>query len=347
VGVEWRFQFYASLFLTSLGLGMYLYFIPLFAQKFGATFLQLGFIGTAGALTYVLTPIIAGHFADKIGHMWFYGIALVMNTAATVLLLFSRSVYDIILLRAFGGVALAFLWPTAEVLVVDLTSEQNRMKEMGTFSVVWGFGYLIGPLLGGVTIPSLGFQTLFILSSLTIFLGFIQAAFGVLPHAKTEHKAEQRTSNPHRPFKFPEIGSSTWRLWPLYSLIALYGLIFSVVSAIFPGYANAVGVTVELIGILFAVFGISRIMIFATIQHYVRLGAVKVLTLVSMAISCGVFMIASFPVFSVFLLSSIILGVSFAVIFPISITLISHAFPNDRAGVAVGSYESFFVWDRL
>ena len=161
---------------------MYQYFVPLFAQKFGATFLELGFIGAAGALTYVVATMIVGHFADRGSHMWLYVLALLVNAIATAILVLSHSVSDIILLRGVGGVALSFLWPTAEVLVIDLSSEKNRVKEMGTYSVVWGTGFLIGPALGGVVIPTLGFTSLFLLSSVLILIGFVQAVVWIVPH---------------------------------------------------------------------------------------------------------------------------------------------------------------------
>ena len=62
---------------------MYLYFIPLFAQKYGASYFQLGIIGAAGALTYVFGAIAVGHFADKINHIWLYAFALLINAIAT------------------------------------------------------------------------------------------------------------------------------------------------------------------------------------------------------------------------------------------------------------------------
>jgi DHA1 family multidrug resistance protein-like MFS transporter/DHA1 family quinolone resistance protein-like MFS transporter len=335
---EWRLQFYSSLFLTSTGLAMYLYFVPLFAQKFGATFLQLGFIGTASALTYVVATVIVGHFADRVSHMWLYALALLMNAVATVILIFSHSVSDIIMLRAFGGVGLSFLWPTAEVLVIDLGSEKNRVKEMGTYSVVWGIGFLIGPAVGGAIIPTFGFTNLFLLSSILILIGFIQAVIGIIPHAKPRESTSGIVPN----FIFSGLESSARKLWSWYFLIALYAMIFAVVTTIFPGYANSVGVTAELIGILFTVFGVSRIAIFATIQHYVRLGEARVLTLVSLAISGAILVIAILPQFFVFLPALIILGASFAVIFPISITMISRSFTTERSGIAIGSYESVY-----
>lgn len=307
-----------------------MYFVPLFAQQFGATFLELGYIGTSAALIYAVAPVIVGHFADRSSRTWLYAVSLLINAVATVVLTFSRSVEDIVLLRALGGVGFAFLWPAAEVIVVDLVPEDGRVKEMGTYSVAWGFGFLIGPALGGVIVRSLGFANLFLISFLLILAAFFQAVLWVVPYAKPLEK--------HVPEKVNVVG----RLLPWYVLIASYGIIFSTVTTIFPGYANSVGITVEQIGILFALFGISRIAVFGTIQHYLRFGEVKALVLVSVLMSGGILTLAVFRSFLPFLLAVIVIGASFAIIFPISINLISRNFPPERAGAAVGSYESIY-----
>jgi len=317
---------------------MYSYFIPLFAQEFGATFLQLGFIGAVGALTYVVATMIVGHFADRVSHMWLYVLALLLNAIATAVLVLCHSVSDIILLRAFGGLTLSFLWPTAEVLVIDLSSEKNRVKEMGTYSVVWGTGFLIGPALGGVIIPTLGFTSLFLLSSILILVGFVQAVVALVPHVKPG----ERTLGLVPTFTISGLKSSIQKLWSWYLLIALFGMIYGVVTTIFPGYANSVGVTAELIGIMFTAFGISRIAVFATIQHFVRLGEARVLTLVSLTISGAILLVAFVPKYFAFLPAIIALGIGFAIIFPISISLISRSFTAERSGVAIGSYESVY-----
>jgi len=315
---------------------MYLYFIPLFAQKYGASYFQLGLIGAAGALTYVFGAIAVGHFADKINHIWLYALALLINAIATVVFIFSHSVSDIIWLRAFGGVGLSFLWPTAEILVTDLGSEKTLVKEMGTYSVVWGVGFLVGPGVGGVIIPIFGFETLFLISSSLILIGFIQALVGVVPHAHKQFQSSLGT------FTFSGFQSSMQNLWPWYLLTILYAMIFAVVTTIFPGYANSVGITPWLIGLLFVVFGISRITVFATIQRYAQLGEAKALALVSAAITGAILLSTFSQMFFSFLVALIVLGASFAVIFPISIAIISRSFPSDRAGIAIGSYESVY-----
>jgi len=328
---QWRFQFYSSLFLASVGLGMYIYFVPLFAQKFGATFLQLGYIGTASALTYAVAPAIVGHYADKFSRIWLYALALLLNAVSTVALGLSRSVSDIIWLRALGGVGFAFLWPTAEVLVVELVPAEKRLKEMGTYSVAWGSGFLIGPAIGGVALRALGFTNLFLVSFVLILVAFAQTVLGRAPDVK----ALPKQSTEHN-------GGIIRRLLLWYVLIACYAMIFTIVTSIFPGYANSIGITAELIGILFAIFGVARVVVFATIQHYLTLGEARALTIVSLVITGSFLMVAVFPSFLAFVAAIILLGASFAIIFPVSITLISRKFPPERAGAAIGSYESVY-----
>jgi MFS family permease len=262
--------------------------------------------------------------------MWLYAVALLINAVATIVLVFSRSVSDIVLLRALGGVGFAFLFSTAEVLVVELRPKEGRVKEMGTYSVAWGSGFLIGPAIGGVLVRTVGFINLFLISFLIILVAFTQAILGVVPHAKPLLKSAPEKLNVMR------------QLLPWYVFIASYGMIATIVTTIFPGYANTVGINAELIGILFAIFGISRIAVFATIQHYLSFGEAKALILVSLMISGGIVTIAVFPTFFPFLLAVILLGTGFAIIFPISISLISRNFPPERAGAAIGSYESVY-----
>jgi MFS family permease len=310
---------------------MYIYFVPLFAQQFGATYLQLGYIGTASALTYAVAPAIVGHYADKLSRIWLYSLALLLNAVSTIALVLSRSVSDIVWLRALGGVGFAFLWPTAEVLVVDLVPAEKRLKEMGTYSVAWGSGFLIGPAIGGVALRTLGFTNLFLVSFLLILVAFFQTVLGKVPDAKGLQKGSTRGN-----------GRIIRQLLPWYVLIACYGMIFTIVTTIFPGYANSIGITAELIGILFAIFGVARVVVFATIQHYLTFGEARALTIVSLAISGSILMVAVFPSFFAFVAAVIVLGASFAIIFPISITLISRKFPPERAGAAIGSYESVY-----
>ena len=329
---KWRLQFYFSIFLASFGLGMHMYFIPLFAQQFGATFLDLGYIGTGSALTYCIAPFIVGFFADRLDHVWLYVFALLINSAATMVLVFSHSVESILILRSLGGLGYAFLWPSSEVLVIDLVSEAERIKEMGVYSVSWGAGFLVGPLVGGFVIQLFGFIILFAASSLLIFFAFLQTLIYILPYRVKSRVLE-------KPVNWAYVKT---QLLPWYILVVCYGMIFSTITSIFPGYANSIGVGAQLIGVLFAAFGLSRLGVFATLERYLRVGERKALMLASILIAGCVLILGVFPSFFAFLPTIIVLGGCFGILFPVCISLISRIFPPAKAGAAVGSYEAVY-----
>jgi MFS family permease len=124
---------------------MYSYFIPVFAQRLGASFLNLGLIwgfvlDYIRVPTYALTPMVAGHLADRFNRVWLFSLSIIIITLATLALPLSRTVQDVALIRSATGVAFAFFWPISEVLVIDLAPKERRVREMGLYSVSWGQG---------------------------------------------------------------------------------------------------------------------------------------------------------------------------------------------------------------
>jgi len=331
-----RLGFYASVFVASLGLGLYLYFVPIFAQRLGATFLDLGYIGTAGALTYAVAPFFVGQLADRISRRVLCAVAILINFAATFSLIFCRSVSDVIVVRAFAGLGLSFFWPTTETLVLDLSRKEERVKEMSRYSVSWGSAFLIGPFLGGVIIQNFGFFTLFVISCVLSLSSLLVVIVLISPKQSLAERSEGLT-------KVKEQLRVVKQLLPWYGLLVCYGLIFSIVSSIFPGYANSIGVGAVLVGVLFTAFGIARVATYATSEHFLHFGGErKALGLVSLLLAVAMVLIILFPTFNVFLIAIPLMGGCFAILFPLSIGLISRHFSESQLGAAVGFYESTY-----
>lgn len=256
-----------------------------------------------------------------------------INALTTIVLVFTRSVGDIVLLRLLGGFGLGFFWPSAEVLVTDLAPVERRVREVGHYSVAWASAFLVGPLIWGYIIQNLSYIALFVFSTVLIAVALAFAVFWIAPGYK--RKIEMRPD-------FSGSGSIIRKLASWYLMILCYGIVFSVIVSIFPGYANSLGVTPTIIGFIYTIFGISRIVAFATSERYVRFGEKRVLLFGSAILAAGLLLIGLFSNTAVYLLSSILLGGSFGIIFPITISLISRHFPNERLGIAVGSYEGVF-----
>jgi MFS family permease len=320
--------------VASLGLGLYLYFVPIFAQSLGATFLDLGYIGTAGALTYAVAPFFVGQLADRISRRVLYAVAVLINLTATFSLTFCRSVSDVIMIRSFAGLGLAFFWPTTETLVLDLTRREERVREMGRYSISWGSAFLIGPFLGGIIVQNFGFFTLFMISCALSFSSL--AVILLISPKQSLMERNEATTKVKEQFRIAK------KLLPWYGLLVCYGLIFSVVSSIFPGYANSIGVSAVLVGVLFTAFNLARVATNATSGHYLHIGERKALGLASFLLVVACILIVLFPTFSVFLVAIPLMGGCFALLFPVSIGLISRHFSESQLGAAVGFYESTY-----
>jgi len=327
-----RSHFYVTVFVASLGMGMNMYFIPVFAQSFGATFVDLGIIGTVWAIATTITPFLMGYLAGRMKRVWIYVLSLAINVFATLFLVLSRSVVDIIVLRFFAGIGMEAFWVIAEIMVTDLAPAKARVKEMGRYGVALVLGVLIGPLFGGLVIESFGYINLFIISAVVMGVSTVQAAVWLVSGSRSaETLPFQSFSGYIRILK---------RLLPLYMMVICYGVIWGLITAIFPGYANSIGISAVLIGFLFSAFGVARIFSYATAHRYSRFGVRRTLLFVSLVMFAGLLSIGLFPSFLTSLVGIMLLGGGIGVVFPVTIDLISRNFPNERASMAVASYET-------
>jgi MFS family permease len=327
-----RIQFYISVFVASLGVSMYMYFIPTFAQSFGATFLDLGIIGTVWSFATAVTPLLIGHFADRMNRAWIWVLSLTINAVATVVLVFSTSLFDIILLRLFGGIGMGAFWSTGEIVVTDITPPEGRVKEMGRYAIALAAGALMGPFIGGLIIEALGYLPLFVISTAVIVVAVVQAIARVVPGYSRK--------GDHFSLSSLRVLPTIRGLLPWYLMLFCYGVVWSLLGSIFPGYANSTGVGAALIGFLFSAFGVARIFSYATVHRYTRFGEKRVLLFSSALIFCGLLIQGALPNFISFLVGILLIGAGEGVVFPITINLIASHFPLDRAGIAVASYES-------
>jgi MFS family permease len=311
---------------------MYMYFIPVFARTFGATFLDLGIIGTVWASATAVTPIVAGHLSDRKNRAWIYCLALIANAIAAAILVFARSILDIVILRLIGGIAIGAFWPTAEVLVADIASAERRVMEMGRYSISLALGSLIGPFIGGIVIEALGYTSLFLISSLLICVSVIQTVIWIVPNYRKRESARSAGQT--------DRVRTVKRLIPWYLMLVCYGAVWGLTQTIFPGYANSVGIGAGLIGVIFSAFGVTRIVSCGTAHRFVKLGEKRALFLVSILITTGILILAVLPGFLMFLAGILLIGAGTGYVFPIIITLIARHFPDEQIGAAVGSFET-------
>lgn len=115
-------------------------------------------------LTTAVTTPIYGKLADLFGRkpVLFFGIGLfLVGSAASGM---ANSMLLLILFRAVQGIGAGAVMPTTMTIIGDIFTLEQRARMQGFFSSVWGASAVIGPLLGGLLVDSVGWRWIFYLN---------------------------------------------------------------------------------------------------------------------------------------------------------------------------------------
>ena len=226
---------------------------------------------------------------------------------------------------------MGIFWPMGEVLASDLAPADKRVREMGRYSVAMALGVLIGPSVGGFVVQISGYSSLFVISSAVIGVSLLQSVRWVLPAYSKKNQNIPRSQNSAGNVHIVR------GIVPIYMMLVCYGVVWGLLTSIFPGYANSIGINAALIGFLFSAFGMTRIFSLVTAHRYLKFGERRMLVVVSSMILAGILILAGFPNFVTFLIGIMLIGGGVGVVFPITISLVSRQFPEGKRGAAMGS----------
>ena len=106
---------------------------------------------------------------------------------------------------------------------------------MGRYSIATALGVLTGRLIGGFIIQILGYQNLFTISSAVIGVSLLPSVLWVLlAYPKQNSPHSQNSEGNMRIIR---------SIFPMYMMLICYGLVWGLISSIYPGYANSIGIS--------------------------------------------------------------------------------------------------------
>jgi len=122
--------------------------LPLYARRLGATPAEVGLILAIHALAQLLFLPAWGWVSDRIGRRPVILVSLLGTVAAFAVLAAVDTILWIYVARALSGFFAASVG-TAQAVVTDVTSEEERAGGMGLIGASVGLGMVLGPVLGG------------------------------------------------------------------------------------------------------------------------------------------------------------------------------------------------------
>ena len=321
-----------SVFFASVGLAS-VYLIPALAEDLGASYLDLGFIGTIRSLPYMFLPVIVGYLGDRFDRRLLFLASMLVAGLATLMLAATQSIEGIVLVQVLLGIGFSLFWPISEALASETAPLHRRTAAMGMYGVAWASGFLFGPLLGGLIAGEVGFQASFLVSG-TIVLA--TAGVSVASIRGGRHPSYKTTA----PSK-PEWGLVS-KLLPFLLVQVPYGVVFAFIVSIFPGYAVQSGLTPFEVGVLVSGFGFARIVMFSLSGRFEKIGERKSAALAFMGLAFVLLVIPFNRTFLALLADMCAVGVFIGIIYPQTVGYVCKHSPLENLGFAIGLYETVF-----
>jgi len=165
------------IFVDSLGYGVIVPVMPVYARELGIGELGLGMLFASYALGNIVTAVPFGALSDRVGRRPFLVFGMLAMAGAFVLYAYSTTYVSLFLSRFLDGVTAAANWSVGLAIIADIYPAGRRGEGMGTVMAAMGAGSIAGPALGGIFYDWLGYEAPFIAIALICVLVGLIALF--------------------------------------------------------------------------------------------------------------------------------------------------------------------------
>lgn len=195
---------FAAIGLDAVGIGLIFPILPRLLEEVTHTPHIAPYIGVMTALyaamQFIFAPVL-GALSDNLGRRPVLLISLAGAAINYVIMAFAPQLWMLLLGRAIAGLTSANI-AVATAFITDISPEDMRARRFGLFNAVFGIGFIIGPVLGGLLGDHwlrLPFIAAAVLNACNLLL-----AFYVLPesHTPARQKIDLAALNPFRPLRW-------------------------------------------------------------------------------------------------------------------------------------------------
>ncbi|MEO1672865.1 MAG: MFS transporter [Cyanobacteria bacterium J06631_2] len=184
--------------------------LPQIQRSLGANVADIQWILNAYHLPVASLLLAAGKFGDLYGRKRIFICGLIIFTLASAICGSAPNLEILIIGRAFQGIGGAALIPLSLTIVTAIYPDpEARTKAISIWSGVSALAMLAGPVLGGVFVDVLGWQSIFLFN---VPLGLITLIMTLRSYREKRYAIAQHLDLPGLLFSIVTIASFTWAL---------------------------------------------------------------------------------------------------------------------------------------
>jgi MFS family permease len=326
--------------IDAMGFGVMIPLIVKVTQQVGAGKTAVGTLTAAFSVAQFFATPVLGKLSDKFGRKPLLVICLIgtgisfvwFGLAGSLLMLFAARLLD----GATGGDI-----SIAQAMVSDISSPAERSKNFGLLGSAFGFGYVIGPAAGGL-LSKFGLTVPFYFAGALSLLGAALSFFFLKETNPKGGKATYKTKE----FKYRSLLTVLKR--PVIGPAVLTGFLLTMAQfAMLIGFqtfsAGALKLTPFQVGLFYAGFGITGILMQLAVPLIQKLLAVKpVLLFFSSVVCLGAMVLCGIATgFIVFASGIAIYGLFNGLRNPMLNAIIADQSKPDKQGEIMGINQSY------
>jgi DHA1 family tetracycline resistance protein-like MFS transporter len=227
-----------TILIDFIGFGLVIPLLPFWAERLGASPVQIGLIITLYALAQFLFTPVLGSLSDRYGRKPVILISILIGACSMVLTALATSLPILLLARFIGGIGASNIG-SAQAVVSDVTAPEERAKGMGLIGAAIGLGFVIGPALGGLlalrgaTVPFWVAAGIALLNAALVLLFLPETRGAQKRSAEETYRRNILFSGWHRVMHYPSV-------FLLVVVNLLYTVAFTSMETVFPLFTQQV-----------------------------------------------------------------------------------------------------------
>lgn len=226
----------SAVVLDAVGIGLIFPILPALLRDVGhisevATLLGL-MLALYSGCQFLFSPVL-GVLSDRFGRRPVLLVSLAGAALDYLIMAFAPQLWMLVVGRAVAGITSANM-AVATAYITDISSEEERAKRFGLFHAMFGIGFIVGPVLGGV-LGDYWVRAPFIAAAVLNGVNFALALF-VLPESRPGTPGARfdfDTLNPFKPLKWALTFKALIPLMAIFVIMNFVGTMYGTIWALF------------------------------------------------------------------------------------------------------------------